>query len=89
VWNDFDDTGYRDHCFTYPTEQGPIATIQWEGFREAVDDMRHLRTLEEAVETAHDSDDARRAREWIGQIDPAGDLYDLRAEMVGWIERLK
>lgn len=45
IWNDFDDNNYRDHVFAYPTSNGVIDTIQWEGFREAVDDVRYLTTL--------------------------------------------
>ena len=45
LWNDFDDKGGRDHVFAYPASDGVIDTIQWEGFREAVDDVRYLTTL--------------------------------------------
>lgn len=37
---------YRDHNLTYPTADGVIDTLAWEGFREAVDDVRYLTTLE-------------------------------------------
>ena len=46
IWNDFDYTRYRDHNFVYPTGDGVVNTIQWEGFRDAVDDVRLLTTLE-------------------------------------------
>ncbi len=47
IWNDFDsvDTHFRDHVFAYPTTDGIIDTIQWEGFREGVDDTRYTATL--------------------------------------------
>ncbi|TFH06713.1 MAG: DUF4091 domain-containing protein, partial [Nitrosomonadales bacterium] len=48
LWNDFDDasaTHARDHVFAYPTSDGVIDTIQWEGWREGVDDTRYLATL--------------------------------------------
>jgi PKD repeat protein len=47
IWNDFDDVSshYRDHVFAYPASNGVIDTIQWEGFREGVDDTRYLATL--------------------------------------------
>lgn len=45
IWNDFDLSGSRDHNFTYPTVNGVIDTVAWEGFREAVDDDRYLTTL--------------------------------------------
>ena len=51
IWNDFDDE-YRDHNFTYPTTNGVIDTIQWEGQREGVDDVRYLSTLLHTIETA-------------------------------------
>ena len=42
LWNDFDDSQLRDHVFAYPTSNGVIDTIQWEGWREGVDDTRYL-----------------------------------------------
>ncbi len=45
IWNDFDNSHIRDHVFAYPTSNGVIDTIQWEGFREGVDDTRYLASL--------------------------------------------
>jgi hypothetical protein len=45
IWNDFDYPEYRDHVFAYPTSNGVIDTIQWEGWREGVDDTRYLASL--------------------------------------------
>jgi len=49
IWNDYDDlsdgTLYRDHVFAYPASNGVIDTIQWEGFREGVDDTRYVGSL--------------------------------------------
>ena len=51
IWNDYDapifDTiyHYRDHVFAYPTNNGVIDTIQWEGWREGVDDTRYVASL--------------------------------------------
>ncbi|MGD0229332.1 MAG: hypothetical protein ABSC19_03100 [Syntrophorhabdales bacterium] len=45
IWNDFDDKTFRDHVFAYPTSDGVIDTVEWEGFREGVDDVRYLATL--------------------------------------------
>jgi hypothetical protein len=45
TWNDFDSTDYRDFVFAYPTSNGVIDTIQWEGWREGVDDTRYLASL--------------------------------------------
>ena len=32
--------------FAYPSPEGPLPTVAWEGFRAAVDDVRYVRTLE-------------------------------------------
>lgn len=45
IWNDFDHEVYRDHVFAYPTADGVLDTIAWEGFREGVDDVRYLSLL--------------------------------------------
>ena len=51
IWNDYDAPifgtiyHYRDHVFAYPTNNGVIDTIQWEGWREGVDDTRYAATL--------------------------------------------
>jgi hypothetical protein len=45
IWNDFDHPQFRDHVFAYPTSDGVVDTIAWEGFREGVDDVRYLSTL--------------------------------------------
>jgi hypothetical protein len=55
-WNDFDlaytfEKNHREEAFTYPTTglvaggKGYVGTIQWEGYREAITDMRYLSTL--------------------------------------------
>ena len=50
IWNDFDQASpYRDHVFAYPTREGVIDTIAWEGFREAVDDVRYISTLQQRL----------------------------------------
>lgn len=49
IWNDFDHFGekqsFRDHVFAYPTSDGLVDTVEWEGFREAVDDVRYYSAL--------------------------------------------
>lgn len=45
-YNDFDpgmhDPIYRDHLTTYPSQQGPVPTMQWLALREGIDDYRYL-----------------------------------------------
>ncbi len=46
-WDDWAKWGkqkYRPTVMAYPTEDKPIPTLQWEGWREAVDDLRYLAT---------------------------------------------
>jgi len=55
IWDDFDHPtyrDYRDHVMAYPTIDGVIPTIQWEGFREGIDDVRYLSTLIKEIEKA-------------------------------------
>jgi len=44
-WNDFKNNRYRMHNMTYPTLNKPISTIQWEGWREGVNDIRYITLL--------------------------------------------
>jgi hypothetical protein len=52
TWNDFDHITFRSHTIAYPTVDGVVDTIAWEGYREAVDDVRYLTTLLKAIEDA-------------------------------------
>ncbi|MEN6558741.1 MAG: hypothetical protein ABFC54_11235, partial [Thermoguttaceae bacterium] len=47
-WCDFDGEGH-DHIAVYPGLDGPIETIQWECYREGVDDSLYAYTLERLV----------------------------------------
>ena len=90
IWNDFDNASYRDHTMAYPTVNGVVGTVEWEGFREAVDDVRYMTTLLEAIEAAESAGadgarEARRAEAWVGAIDPQGDLDLLRREIIARI----
>jgi len=44
-WNDWADPKWRPHNMTYPTMNKPISTLQWEGWREGIDDSRYLQVL--------------------------------------------
>jgi len=46
IWNDFTSLrGNRNMTFTYPTTNGVVDTLQWEGHREGVTDIRYASTL--------------------------------------------
>lgn len=95
VWNDFDNKSYRDHVMAYPTMDGVIDTLQWEGYREGVDDTRYLATLRKALDAAARSDDPQRnaigaqAKEWLNTLDIDGDLDAIRTRMIDWILKLR
>ncbi|HUT26268.1 MAG TPA: carbohydrate-binding family 9-like protein [Sumerlaeia bacterium] len=93
-WNDFNIQPWRQHNFVYPTIDGGVDTIQWEGYREGIDDLRYLATLRKAVAEAEKSGDAAakdaaaQARAFIAEMDVSGDLDAIRDEMIEWIRKL-
>ena len=91
VWNDFDSPKYRDHVMAYPTVDGVIDTLQWEGYREGVDDTRYLATLLHIIDKSAPNrrGDADAARRWLGEVDIDGDLDAIRAEIIEWILKLQ
>lgn len=48
-WDDWGDHKWRPHVMAYPTMTAPIPTVQWEGFREAIDDVRKSRTISAGI----------------------------------------
>jgi len=58
-WNDFVDPNGRMNTMAYPTVSGSVPTIQWEGWRTAVDDVRYLTLLEQR---------GLVDRTWLGQV---------------------
>jgi hypothetical protein len=94
AWNDFDDATYRDHNFVYPTVDGVIGTVAWEGFREGVDDVKYATTLRQAIEKADQSSDpaikqtARAAQAYLDSMNLDGDLDTVRAGMIRYLRAL-
>jgi hypothetical protein len=99
TWNDFDHPTYRAHTIAYPTVDGVIDTIAWEGYREGVDDVRYVTTLQAAVAKAAKSPDpvvrqkAATAREFLERLETgteieSGDLDAIRREIVEHIMAL-
>jgi len=88
AWDDFDHAVYRDHNMAYPTVNGVIPTVQWEGYREGYDDLRYLATLQNAIDKAKQlggpqGEAARAAHLWLLRMDPeATPLDEIRAGMV-------
>jgi hypothetical protein len=93
VYNDFDE---RECSMVQPTIDGVIDTLPWEGFREAVDDVRYVTTLEKAIEQARASDDrARReiagdAQQFLDTVDVDNrNLDTLRLEIINCLLKLQ
>ena len=77
--------------FVYPTADGVIDTIAWEGYREGIDDLRYLATLRKAIAGAGkvNPQEAKTAKAFIEAVDISkAELSVLRNEMIGWILEL-
>lgn len=94
IWNDFDHATYRDHVFAYPTANGVIDTIAWEGFREAVDDVRYISTLENMVAAYVDDPELsyhiKAAQAYVLHLKEDGveNFVEFRREIAAQIARL-
>ncbi len=93
-YNDFDG-GMRDLNFVYPTSDGVLDTIAWEGYREGIDDVRYVTTLTKAIENAKASSDAKRkkvaadAEQYLEKLDvERRNLDKIRLEMIGYLLKL-
>ena len=80
------------HSMVYRTTDGVIDTIQWEGYREGVDDVRYVTTLQQAIEKAKSSADKARvaiateAERYLDRVDVHyGNLDEIRTRMVEFI----
>ncbi len=83
TWNDWDHKKYRDENFTYPTANGIISTVQWEGFRAGVDDVRYLSTLLNLVTKAKkNGKDVSDTEKWLNNLNPNDDLDKLRNNII-------
>jgi len=67
-WYDFDHKYYRDHNFTYPTINGVIDTIAWEGYREAIDDIKYLTTLINIINKRRSSKKTIQVKKYINEL---------------------
>ncbi len=97
IWNDFDHLKFRDHNFTYPTVDGVIDTLAWEGFREGVDDVRYIATLQGILAvSASDSREevkaiVQEANAFLAELRGYGgdDLAGMRKRIVSYILRVE
>lgn len=94
-YNDDSDL-YRPMVFAYGSADGMLDTIQWEGFREGVDDIRYATLMLALCREAEKSEDiqlrylAGKAKVLLARFDHStGDLNAVRGEMIGFIESLR
>lgn len=92
IWNDFLGTEFRNFCMVYPTVDGVIDTLAWEGFREAIDDVRYATLLKQTAQMAIQSGNAKAGREakkaliWLELLNAkTADLNAARQEMIEFI----
>ena len=96
IWNEFGRGSYRAFCMVYPTRTGVIDTLAWEGYREAIDDVRYatlLKTLAARAVAAGGVEKlyaGRKAIRWLEEFDEkTGDLNTMRLEMIDRILKLR
>ena len=96
-WNDFDNGHEPDLGFVYPTANGVVNTITWEGYREAIDDIRYATAFRERLAAIQAKGDAGQkaladeAGKWFDADDPARSDFDpdlTRARIVEWMLKL-
>ncbi len=95
-WNDVSQEIYRPMMFVYGVGNGCLDTLQWEGFREGMDDIRYATKLQQLAQPLARSMDnlkaryaAKKALQFLADLD--GDDYDLtttRLEMIRHILKL-
>ncbi|HRR96727.1 MAG TPA: hypothetical protein P5150_08395, partial [Candidatus Ratteibacteria bacterium] len=96
MWSDWCERKYKAHNMVYPTGDGVIDTLQWEGYREGIDDVRYLNVLIEEVKKAKDSQmvkkEAQKFLEELKKGDINRDIEDmdtLRLKIIDYIMKLK
>lgn len=94
-WNDRATVLYKPMVLAYMNRGGLVDTIQWEGFREGVDDMRYATMLKLLARDAIASGDTTRkleagkALQYMALLEPDSmDLEAVRAELIEHILNL-
>lgn len=90
TWDDFDSGGSgKDENLAYPTANGVIDTVGWEGFREAVDDIRYLTTLQNLIASPPAGKSITSAQNYLTNLKAADiskrDLNTIRADIINYI----
>jgi len=96
-WNDFADRAinFRSFNIVYPGIDAPIGTLAWEGFREAIDDVRYATLLKQLAHKAIATGkidsmySGKMALQWLALLDgKTCDLNAARLEMISYILKL-
>ena len=94
-WNDRATPLYKPMALAYLNRGGIVDTLQWEGFREGIDDMRYATQLKllarDAVASGdvHRAIEAKKALQYLALLKPSEmDLNVVRAEMTARILNL-
>ena len=83
-----------DNTFVYYTADAQLDTLQWEGWREGVDDVRYLTTLHKAIDDARAEGDpvldqaADDAETWLADLKITDDVQQVREEAIAHILNL-
>jgi len=96
VWNDWvggAPTYYKQEVMAYPTTNGVIDTVQWEGFREGVNDVRFITKMQQTMSAASQLGiDTTAAQRYISRLKNTTlttlDLNAVRNIVIGYIENL-
>ena len=67
LWNDFDSRGH-DHNAVYIIDGKIRSTIQWEGIREGLDDLRYIYMLEKLIARYPDAPAAKSAKALLARL---------------------
>lgn len=94
-WNDLATELYKPMVLAYPTSEGLVDTLEWEGFREGIDDIRYATKLRQLAAEAIKSGNldrvyaGRQVAQWFVLMDGKSvDLNFVRMEMIEKIEHL-
>jgi hypothetical protein len=94
-WNDRAWDLYKPMVLAYPISDGLVDTLEWEGFRSGIDDIRYATKLRQLADEAIASDDldrvdaGKKVRQWFAELDGSSvDLNTARLEMIQKIEDL-
>ncbi|MFH2069065.1 MAG: hypothetical protein ABII89_06360, partial [Candidatus Omnitrophota bacterium] len=91
-WNDFRSNG-KLYNFVYPTVNGVVDTIAWEGYREGIDDIRYGTTLKLLIAQKKGGPKNREALEAEDYLKNLNALYKnpdrIRLEIIDYILKLR